>query len=519
MLVSDIEARRLAVQTELDAQRDLLQRNIDGQFATPPALAKDVVDFSTGLLGEAPVSFLEPSCGSGAFYSALLSADREIQSSYGIEKDPRFATAAQELWSDTGLKVLKGDFFTKREKLGTKASLLIANPPYVRHHHLDSEYKKKLNATIAGEVNINISGLAGLYVYFLLGSHKLLDNNAVSAWLIPSEFLDTGYGKAVREYLATRVTINRIHRFDPEGTQFSDALVTSCVVVFTNAQPQPCHEVEFTQGGMLTSPEEIWRYKQSDLKPAKKWGHMFQADAVDNGDDYPRFDEFFEIKRGIATGGNGFFIIEAEKAQQLGISPSNVVPILPSPRFIKTDVIGKEGNGYADTTPQLVCIQPDSRLSTIEQVESDDPALASYLETIPDKVRNSYIVSKRKVWFRPETRCPAPFLMTYMGRGSIENDRPFKFLWNQSDAIVTNMFLMLTPIGALKNALDAGAVSQQDVFDQLRSITARELLDGGRVYGGGLRKVEPKELAAFHAGRIAGLIPQEFASARVQTLF
>lgn len=519
MQASDIETRRLTVQTELDAERDLLQRNIDGQFATPPALAKDVVDFAVKLHGGSPIAFLEPSCGSGAFYSALLSNRQEIQAAIGIEKDPRFATAAQKLWAETGLKVLEGDFFARREDLDTKSSLLIANPPYVRHHHLEGGYKKWLNQAISSEVAVDISGLAGLYVYFLLGSHKLLQPNAVSAWLIPSEFLDTGYGKAVREYLATQVTINRIHRFDPEGTQFSDALVTSCVVVFTNSKPEPSHEVEFTQGGMLTSPHEVWLYKQSGLNPVKKWGRMFQADAVDNGDNYPRFDDFFEIKRGIATGGNSFFIIEAARAEELGIASSNVVPILPSPRFIKTDVISSDNSGYADTTPQLVCIQPDLGSTTIDQVKADDPALASYLETIPDKVRNSYIVSKRKVWFRPETRRPAPFLMTYMGRGSIENDRPFKFLWNQSDAIVTNMFLMLTPIGALKQALDAGAVSYRDVFDQLQSITARELLDGGRVYGGGLRKVEPKELAAFHAGRIADLIPPQFASAQAQTLF
>ena len=73
----------------------------------------------------------------------------------------------------------------------------------------------------------------------------------VAGWLIPSEFMDVNYGQAVKRYLLDRVTLLRIHRFDPNDVQFSDALVSSAVVWFRKTPPPQDHAVTFTFGGTL----------------------------------------------------------------------------------------------------------------------------------------------------------------------------------------------------------------------------------------------------------------------------
>src|SRR5690606_13714566 len=118
-------------------------------------------------------------------------------------------------------------------------SLLVANPPYVRHHHLAANQKRELGALCADQLGIKPSGLSGLYLYFVLLSHRLLSPGAVSAWLIPSEFMDVNYGTALKEYLASQVQLVRIHQYDASEVQFDDALVTSSVVVFKNTPPSP----------------------------------------------------------------------------------------------------------------------------------------------------------------------------------------------------------------------------------------------------------------------------------------
>jgi len=516
---TEAEASRLSVQRELDAERTPKQRNESGQFATPSVLAEDVMQFALQLHNDSEVRFLEPSCGSGAFFSALLAkaSDRNVGEAVGVELDDRFASVAETLWADAGLDVVRGDFLEQSKGLGANFSLLVANPPYVRHHHLSSEQKVALQARVRSELDLKASGLSGLYVYFMLLSHRLLSPGAVSAWLIPSEFMDTNYGRAVRQYLADRVTINRIHRFDPEGTQFDDALVTSAVVVFTNESCSDDHAVEFTQGGSTSEPEHAWQYPQKTLDPMQKWGARFSDRGEREPGVFPRFDEFFKIRRGIATGNNDFFVLPRERIEALGIKRQNVTPMMPAPRFVKQEVVESASDGYPLLDDQMAVLQPSA--SSIDELRETDPALADYLSSVDAKTLGAYLVKSRKVWFKVERRDPAPFLLTYMGRGSVKNDRPFRFILNNSQAIATNMYLMLYPVGALANALDANQVSLERVFDVLLSITAEELLDGGRVYGGGLRKIEPKELASMNAQVIADLLPAYRATVPEPQLF
>jgi hypothetical protein len=58
---------------------------------------------------------------------------------------------------------------------------------------------------------------------------------------------------------------------------------------------------------------------------------------------------------------------------------------------------------------------------------------------------------------------------------------------------------MLYPQGRLRDALNAQPEIQARVFEALKRIKPSELVSEGRVYGGGLHKVEPKELAQIPA--------------------
>jgi hypothetical protein len=61
---------------------------------------------------------------------------------------------------------------------------------------------------------------------------------------------------------------------------------------------------------------------------------------------------------------------------------------------------------------------------------------------------------------------------------------------------------MLYPKGQLRDALAKDPGLQRQVFEALQRITPAQFLSEGRVYGGGLHKVEPKELAQIPASAI-----------------
>lgn len=82
-----------------------------------------------------------------------------------------------------------------------------------------------------------------------------------------------------------------------------------------------------------------------------------------------------------------------------------------------------------------------------------------------------------------------------MGRQTGNRPTPFRFIWNQSNAIAANVYLMLYPKPEFASRIGNQPDLQAQVFHRLKSITAETLIGEGRVYGGGLHKVEPKELA------------------------
>ncbi len=488
------EKVRLAEQVRLDALSGGAKRNRVGQFATPGALAEEILRYCWQHWRQRPdpVHFLEPCVGTGAFYSALLRVfpRGRIKRATGYELDPAHAETARSLWQTSGLAVTQGDFL-QQPPPHQRYNLLITNPPYVRHHHLGRDQKERLQALVRERLGIPISGLAGLYCYFLLLADAWLEDGGLSVWLIPSEFMDVNYGTAVKEYLTTRVRLRHLHRFSPSDVQFSDALVSSAIVVFEKATP-PAAKVVFSLGESLVRPGQSISLRHASLRAADKW--MTYTTAM-NGSRSGRdilFGDLFTIRRGLATGNNRFFILPRAEARRRGLPETFLRPILPSPRCLSETVIETNADGFPRLDPQLALL--DCRLSEAEIVERH-PALWRYLEAGKGEgIHESYLTSRRTPWYSQEDRPPPPFLCTYMGRKG-DGRKPFRFLWNKSQATAHNVYLLLYPRGGLQEALARDPSLHGAVFAALQSLDTEIIASNGRVYGGGLYKLEPRELA------------------------
>jgi adenine-specific DNA-methyltransferase len=491
-----IEERRQKEQIRLDALKSAAERNKWGQFATPFPLALSLAQYAHKTLGCEKVRFLDPAVGTGSFYSALCQGlpEGSIEAATGIELDPIFIEAASNLWAKNGLHVLQGDF-TKQKPPAKRFNLVLTNPPYVRHHHLGSHEKDRLKADLARSLHIEISGLAGLYCYFLLLCHDWMEEHGLAIWLIPSEFMDVNYGATLRRYLTERVTLLHIHRFCPTDVQFADALVSSAVVVFRKAPPPSGHEVRFSFAGAIESPSTEALVKLDTLRNCRKWT-QFPARGSSESSNEPTLGDLFLIKRGLATGSNSFFILRDEEAKTWCIPRQFLKPILPGPRWLTSDVIESRADGGSVVSPQLYlldCSEPE------EKIKARWPRFYAYLQKGREQdIHTSYLASHRKPWYSQEQRPPAPFLCTYMGR-STNGKNPFRFIWNRSDAIAHNVYLMLYPESRLQKALDSHPELEAKVFEGLRRVTPGQFISEGRVYGGGLHKVEPKELAQIPA--------------------
>jgi adenine-specific DNA-methyltransferase len=511
-----IEGLRQAEQTRLDTLKTPAERNKWGQFATPFELALSLARYAHKTLGAGRLRFLDPAVGTGSFYSALSQVvpQKTIEAATGIELDLLFADAAKKLWSRNGLDVLEGDF-TKQEPPSRRFSLILTNPPYVRHHHLDSEDKERLKEQLARSLDMDISGLAGLYCYFLLLCHDWMEEQGLAIWLIPSEFMDVNYGATLRRYLTERVTLLHIHRFCPTDVQFTDALVSSAVVVFRKAAPPSGHRVRFSFAGQIESPTTEAPVPLDVLRHSRKWTQFPARINFENTDELTLGD-LFSIKRGLATGSNRFFILNSEQVSEWNIPRQFLKPILPGPRHITTDVIDAHPNGDPAVSPRIYLVDCNERE---EKIEKRWPRFYEYLQKGRDQeIAASYLASHRAPWYSQEQRPPAPFLCTYMGRAR-NGKHPFRFLWNRSQAAAHNVYLMLYPKSRLQEALNNHPELAAKVFEALQSVTPGQFIAEGRVYGGGLHKVEPKELAQIPARAVLESIGSHFHIERQEKLF
>ena len=498
------ETRRLSVQTDLDASKTSLERNKLGQFATPTVLAREVLAYGLGLMSEGQeVRFLDPAVGTGSFYSALLEmiGARSLAAAKGYEIDPHYAMPARELWAAHGLKIELADFTQAKTPRGG-FNLLICNPPYVRHHHLDGEKKLRLQAASREAAGINLSGLAGLYCHFLALSHRWMSTGGIAGWLIPSEFMDVNYGQELKRYLLEDVTLLRIHRFDPNDVQFDDALVSSAVVWFKKAKPPVGHAVEFTYGGTHAAPAISRRISTVDLASEAKWTR-FPRQEVRAAVDTIILSDLFDIKRGIATGSNDFFILSRGKIKELRLPMECFRPILPSPRHVRVNEIDADDQGNPALPQSLFLL--DCRLPE-QEVKERYPTLWQYLESGKEEIASRYLCKSRRVWFWQENRNYAPFVCTYMGRGNSRTDRPFRFILNHSQATAANTYLMLFPKPHLTKLISEDSDLLKLILKELNKISSETLISEGRIYGGGLHKIEPKELAKLPVGHLDELL-------------
>ena len=103
-------------------------------------------------------------------------------------------------------------------------------------------------------------------------------------------------------------------------------------------------------------------------------------------------------------------------------------------------------------------------------------------------------IRKRKMWYKQEEREVPTFLLTYMGRNK-KDLPPLYFIWNKSNGVALNTYLLLYPKKWLVEKLDENPKLYEYLLKILNQSAALIISKRTRVYSGGLKKIEPKELS------------------------
>lgn len=479
----------------------------DAIYITPPEYARDMVECGLAALENniREIDFGDSAIGTGTLFLALRRWIDEkqhngyrVRSAVGVDIDKKMAEEAYARYHKRGLEVIYGDALLSDIDLGEKRNLMLVNPPFNRHEEIPKDYREVIYKIAKEQTGISVAGNAGLYVYHLLIMDKWLSNAAVAVWLLPAIFMQAKYGEAIRTYLLNNVQLIKIHIYNEEIEQFDNTNVSTAIVVFRKRKSEEKERILISYGASMEQPISC-KYVQRDmlLKSIDNWrGISNENEPWDALENVVTFNDLFEIKRGVATGANSFFVMTREKATRLQIPDIALKPLVPKARYLKSLVIEKKEDGYPDVEPQLVMIDCDLDETIIKELYPD---FYDYLQLAKVKgddgvaIVDRFLIRNRQPWYKQEKREAPVFLLTYMGRNK-ENLPPLYFIWNKSQAIALNTYLLLYPRQWLMDKFLENPMMYEIVLKALNKSAEEIVSTRTRIYSGGLNKIEPNEL-------------------------
>ena len=216
-----------------------------GQFFTRPEVAEFMVRW---VLKSGQRTLFDPAFGMGAFLGPV--ADDPGIVFAGSEKDPKIL----DFWTgEAGERKADIEHEDYLLSWGKSHANIVCNPPYMRFQKFigrDSVFK-----TFVDNLGLRLSGYTNTASAFLLKSLSELNGSGRLAYIMPLEFLNTGYGTIVKKRLIESGHLVAIINLKCEKDIFPDA-ITSVGIILYDACRHYSH-VDFHIADSISSLENI----------------------------------------------------------------------------------------------------------------------------------------------------------------------------------------------------------------------------------------------------------------------
>lgn len=480
-----------------------------GAFYTPPEVAKIIAAWAIRSAGD---SVLEPSFGGCGFLEAarerlefLESVDPASQI-FGCDID---AQAFHHLETRFGVKdfsnrFIRADFldFAESTFWDKTFTVVIGNPPYISHHKME-QWQKVKAYEVPEHLGVRLSKKSSLWAYFVLHGMRFIETGGRMAWVLPGSFLNADYGREVQAILAERfeslkVIVLSERLFISEGAEES-----SVILLCENFQKKSSESITIRYASSI--PELKICIDNIELEQQRFSGQVAYdvlspdaktlIDKIMSNSQMFELSDFAEIKIGIVTGNNKFFVLNKESANNEKLYPHSCIPIIAKFKMIKGLNVTRadvDSEVYAGTPCLLVCDRDGCSLE-----------LSCYLNKYPtDKRETNKTFAKRKIWYRADDgKIPDAFL-SYM-----QHDGPRL-------ALNTGRFTSTNTVHRVyfKNVGDM--IKKMTAISFASTVTQISAEMQGRSYGSGVLKHEPSE-----ARKIKITIPKFITEDEISKIF
>ena len=367
-------------------------------------------------------------------------------------------------------RIIVGDFRSTDIGRVDGKTLFVGNPPYVRHHLIDPEWKSWLKRE-AGALGIKASALAGLHAYFFLAIARSASPGDYGSLITAAEWLDVNYGQLIKSLFLGCLGGSEVSLIDPEAQPFPGVATTAAITSFEVGTSPPSPRISRIADLKHLNVEhnEEDTVGRARLSAEPRWSH-FTRTVPKCPSEYILLGELCAVHRGQVTGANRVWIEGTHSARL----PENVL----FPAITKARDLFRSEIQLRDGTQLRRVIDLPEDLSGF--AEDERRSIDTFLDWARQTgICDGYISRHRKAWWSVGLREPAPILATYMAR------RPPTFVVNAAGVRHLNIAHGLYP---------RESMGESDALSLVRFLRSTTSLDGGRVYAGGLTKFEPREM-------------------------
>lgn len=453
------------------AVKDPALRRGAGQTFTPSGVVATMLNWA-GSMSRNISRVVDPGAGTGRYTMAALKRFPRAHA-VAVEFDPYVAILLRANLAASGLsdrcRVIVGDYRKLKLPSIVGRTLFIGNPPYVRHHELSTQWKQWYSAGLK-KLGASGSQIAGLHLHFFLKTCQLARPEDLGCFITAAEWLDSGYGSALRELLTANLGGIAVCAAEPELRLFDDALVSAAITAF--APGTVPKEIRFSRFSSLAETRNLSAGRSVLLAEARSqpaWSTLYQKRTAGESADQIELGEICRVSRGQITGQNSVWIHRID------------TPELPARFLLPTitkafDIIRAPDNviGNKQALRRVISLPIDlDTLLPAERVQVE--IFLSWARA--GGADKTYTAKHRAPWHRVRLDEPGPpIVMTYMRRG------PPIFARNKAGAQLLNIAHGLFPKTPL---------SESQLAALVRWLNANVKVEDGRMYAGGLVKFEP----------------------------
>lgn len=466
-----------------------------GQYFTHPTVANFMIDW---VLESGQNQLYDPAFGLGVFHDPISARSDILFTASELD------TTIIEFWQHD--QNHDPEFITREDYLlswGKSHKNIICNPPYMRFQKFLN--RDKVAQAFQDQLGIRLSGYMNTASAFLLKSIAEMDGTGRLAYIMPLEFLNTGYGTVVKEKLLASGHLVSIIRLECEKEVFPDA-ITSIGIILYDSQKQysevSFYTIKSIQDLMnlsLVNPTKI--VPVSVLNPQAKWLPYFSVNEIEvNLNQLVTISCYGRFGRGIATGANDFFVLKPSLVEQKNLL-EECIPCITRSSQIRTPVFNFED--------YLKLQEADHPVLLFSAKGKPSIAAKKYIQYgVANRFHERFLTKSRKPWYKTEYREPAPILLGVFSRGG------YKVILNRSNVLNLTCFHGFQP-----NSVGIDRV--QHLFLYLSSKVGRSIISlSMRKYGDSLDKFEPNDLnnALVPSPEAFSLIPQEQVTEAIQVM-